>query len=629
MDGEAVTARRSSEVWSPAEGITLDDRSLAAVRSMVSMAIVAGPGAGKTELLAQRAAFLLETNTCPAPQRILAISFKRDAAKNLRDRVALRVGDDLAGRLESYTFDAFAKSLVDRFGSALPEWCRPQRDYDIALPGWRDWKEFSENLQHDGITVSSRALELGHATLTSHPGPLPLAPKEGELTNRAGMRWWASMLRKKTPQQLTFGMIATLAMTILRHNPQILAALRLAYSHVFLDEFQDTTGLQYALLQEAFLGSDVVITAVGDSKQRIMTFAGARSGIFKEFSDDFGAPLEALTTNFRSNSRIVEIVNAMAATIEEDAVPVASGRADPILPARIDGIIHFADEGEEASGLAAHVALEIQEEGRVAEDFLLLVRQAADKVEAPLAAAFAAQGLTLRNEARSVGEIQIQELMTEPLADLIVAVLQMAIDDRFNAPFQRVRNMVGPIFGNNDDRPAAEMRVERAIRRAVGRAREAVQAAPGETDLDALVIAILADFGGATIAQLHADYAKPERLEAVRAGTVRFLGECASSVMTWQETLNQFLGRSQVRLMTVHKSKGLEAHTVFFLHLQDDGFHFQADMDEERLAFFVAASRARDRFFVTTTNKKRTRVAPLWEMVEAAGLEDVAAAAEI
>jgi superfamily I DNA/RNA helicase len=74
--------------------------------------------------------------------------------------------------------------------------------------------------------------------------------------------------------------------------------------------------------------------------------------------------------------------------------------------------------------------------------------------------------------------------------------------------------------------------------------------------------------------------------------------------------------------MTIHKSKGLEAHTVVFLHLQDDGFNANAKMDEEALAFFVAASRARERFFVTTTSPNRGRVSVLWDMVAAAAIPD-------
>ena len=66
-------------------------------------------------MLAQRADFLLRTGTCRYPKRILAISFKVDASKNLKERVQRRCGSDLASRFDSYTFHAFAKRIIDRF----------------------------------------------------------------------------------------------------------------------------------------------------------------------------------------------------------------------------------------------------------------------------------------------------------------------------------------------------------------------------------------------------------------------------------------------------------------------------------------------------------------------------------
>jgi len=608
------------DAWAPPDGIQLDSATLAAVRSPASSVIVAGPGAGKTELLAQRAAYLLSTNTCKAPRRILAISFKRDAARNLQERVALRAGEDLARRLESYTFDAFAKSLLDRFGSALPAWCRPARNYDLSLPGYRDWNEASDAYRRQtGAYVSGTDINRDHATLLSQPGPLPLEFDQTLIVNPTSWMWWTQSLNA-TPQRLTFGMIATLVMTLLRHNPQIRAALARTYSHVFLDEFQDTNSLQYGLLKEAFLGSDSIITAVGDSKQKIMTFAGARSGIFQEFAQDFGAQQIALTSNFRSNARIVEIVNAMARRLEPAAVLVNSARPTVALPNPVDGVLHYADPYAEAADLAKNIADDIRNDGRRPSDFMLLVRQSANQVEEVLGPVFTAQGLILRNEARNIGEIQIQELMTEPLADLVIAVIQMGIGDRENTPFHRVRSMIGAVFGDADDRPASEARVERAIRDSVKPARSAATQAPTPQAVADLVDAMLAPFGESALQQLSADYARQSRLAAIAASIVAYLEECSAGATSWLEVIRRFKGAGQVRLMTIHKSKGLEAHTVIFLHLQDSGFNANAQMDEEALAFFVAASRARERFFVTTTSPNRDRVQPLWEMVAAAAI---------
>ena len=83
----------------------------------------------KTELLAQKASYLFQTNTCRDPQKILAISFKNDAADNLKKRVIKRCGKDVESRFISMTYDAFSKSLVDHFRFALPENIRPESSY--------------------------------------------------------------------------------------------------------------------------------------------------------------------------------------------------------------------------------------------------------------------------------------------------------------------------------------------------------------------------------------------------------------------------------------------------------------------------------------------------------------------
>ncbi len=75
--------------WRPSAGLTLEPNALVAATEIdVNLALTAGPGAGKTEMLAQRADFLLRTGQCRYPRRILAISFKVDAARNLRRRIS-------------------------------------------------------------------------------------------------------------------------------------------------------------------------------------------------------------------------------------------------------------------------------------------------------------------------------------------------------------------------------------------------------------------------------------------------------------------------------------------------------------------------------------------------------------
>lgn len=98
--------------WNPCDVIQLEDNAKTSVIIPSNVLVIAGPGAGKTELLAQKASYLFQTNMCHDPQKILAISFKKAAAANLKERVVIRCGNDIADRFVSLTYDAFSKGIL-------------------------------------------------------------------------------------------------------------------------------------------------------------------------------------------------------------------------------------------------------------------------------------------------------------------------------------------------------------------------------------------------------------------------------------------------------------------------------------------------------------------------------------
>ncbi|MEP1535557.1 MAG: ATP-dependent helicase [Paracoccaceae bacterium] len=618
--------------WSPSDGIQLDQDSLNVVRSHVSQAVQAGPGAGKTELLAQRAAFLLQTNTCTAPKKILAISFKRDAAKNLKERVAKRVGPELSERFDSYTFDAFAKGILDRFREGLPGWIKPGRDYEVSFPDWRIWKEFGDRPDLDPPfnreTFLQDTVKNGHAYLGRAPSPFPMnRPQPASAVEAMTLGWWANQL-SRNPQTLTFDMVKALAQTIIHHNPRIKQAFLTSYSHVFLDEFQDTTLPQYAVLKEIFGGSRSILTAVGDNKQLIMTFAGATSERFRQFSTDFNAQDVALASNFRSNQRVVNIVNSMAKAIEPDSVTVNCSRtADPI-PVISDGVIAFPNDDDEREGLAKFISKEIKGGSLNADDFIVLVRQQADKHENDgLRAAFENEGLALRNEARTIGKsgISLQDLASEPLAQAVVLFIQVATGDRRYRAYPDLIQLMSTSHGSMSERSAEQFGLERTLREATRAFGKFATSSNDSFSWEALVDLITVELGEDKLRRLSQEYKNPERVSKIKNGIAAFLAECSVGAKTWQEVVDRYQGINQVRLMTVHKSKGLEAHTIIFFSLKDSSFYFKANMDEEALAFFVAVSRAEQRVFFTRGHGGIVKLKPLYELLTQAGVPDILA----
>ena len=139
-----------------------------------SVCVTAGAGAGKTEFLAQKAAYLLQTGKCPAPKRILAISFKRDAARNLGLRVEERCAPEQSRRFDSMTFDSFTKHLLDRFGAAVPAPYTPPSDYRIVFPLTGDYNPFppgkpaAMNAQQLEKAITRTSLPIDDAQLPDH-----------------------------------------------------------------------------------------------------------------------------------------------------------------------------------------------------------------------------------------------------------------------------------------------------------------------------------------------------------------------------------------------------------------------------------------------------------------------------
>ena len=206
------------EEWTPVDVPELEPAAERAVRAATNTVVVAGPGAGKTELLAQRACYLLQTDLCPAPRRILAISFKRDAARNLSDRVARRCDKELARRFDSRTFDAFAKSLLDRFSRGLPPLWRPSDDYQVTF-------EIKEKKAADYLNSIPNRPGLTKADIAGIPplafyrnhfvGKLPIEAAPATVEERASLDLWHIYLRGYKPSTLNFEMINRLAELLL------------------------------------------------------------------------------------------------------------------------------------------------------------------------------------------------------------------------------------------------------------------------------------------------------------------------------------------------------------------------------------------------------------------------------
>jgi superfamily I DNA/RNA helicase len=624
-------ARVAPDAWRPRGIPDLEPQAWRALRHVGSASVVAGPGSGKTEFLAQRAVYLLVTGLCPPPYRILAISFKGDAAANLAARVRQRCPPELANRFVSMTFDAFTKGLVDRFQSAIPASRRPTKPYDIAFPTRRQMEDFLVGARFAAPQPwQFEIAELG--PLTFEPvvvGSLILesdrvAPQNG--IEFAVDRWWHQQLFGAGRSTLTFVSINRLAELLLRSNLHIRTAMRTTYPFVFVDEFQDTTYAQYDMLMSAFAGH-AVVTAVGDHKQRIMGWAGARTDAFERFEADFRAQRFPLLFNFRSSPDLVRIQHVVARALDAGVVHTQA-QAVRHVDGDVAQIWTSRTREVEANHLAQWIAFDMVQRGKQPRDYALLVRQTADVFEEELGAAFAAAGMSIRNESRLLGRTTVQDLLADEISQVVLAFLRLGASRREPDAWQRASGALQILRALDPDDEAGANQSEAKLARFLADLRsDMASTSPNRKIAVDLVVKVFEFLDGDAISRTLLQYAHGDLLQIMAEAFAQHFANSAQTAQDWPACLAAFAGIGQIPLMTVHKSKGLEYDTIAFLGLDDRAWWSHVSGNPEGIAtFFVALSRAKQRalFLFCQERGSRKKVADLFALLAQAGVQEIA-----
>ncbi len=607
--------------WRPSGVEELEDAAWQIVRAQSNRTVVASPGAGKTELLAQRACYLLQTGAVQAPQRILAISFKRDSAGNLKDRVSQRCRPEESRRFDSFTFDAFAKSLLDRFRLALPDRWRPSDDYEIILDTFRALPAFLDSLRAPppeiGTDFQLRAIP-GRTFEKYHVvgRPLPIEGIEAlSVATWATSTWWEEALQE--PSRLTFSMIGRLAELLVRANPRICKAIRATYSHVFLDEFQDTTHVQYDLVRSLFLGTPNVLTAVGDNKQQIMRWAMALENPFEDFESEFQAQRVQLTRNYRSSQQLIGIQHEIALTVDEGTRRTES-TVDDEYDREACAILEFPTVEKETTHLAEMVSADLTEGILCPRDIAILVRQKATDYANELKPAFEKYGVMLRDEG------ELQDILAERIVIVIVSFLRFGSLERSGRYWSECSEILIRLRGLTSDDEMVGSVLQKELSDFHSRLNRKMALRPNSaTEIKDTIKDIVEFLDEDTVKSSYSEYSQGDWLTTVIDKAAGFIFESFKRCDSWVAALDDLEGDNSIPLMTIHKSKGLEYHTIVFLALDDQAWwSFENDPGEGRSTFFVAFSRAKHRVIFTYCEQRggKARIASLYETLRSAGV---------
>ncbi len=693
----------------PAEGPELDPFQRSVVdHGAGPLLVLAGPGTGKTTTLVEAIVDRIERRDV-APESVLALTFSRKAAEQLRDRVTARLGRTMATGLSS-TFHSFAYGLI-RAHSPAELYAEPLRllsapEQDVVLqrlltheaesvrwPRGMHQAVGTRGFAREVQTVLARAREKG-----LDPGALAeLGARNEQPAWVAAGRFMAQYLDVLDSESAIDYPELLHRAVALAERPDVRAALRRQYSWVFVDEYQDTDLSQVRLLQ-ALAGDGRNLVAVGDPDQSIYAFRGAEVRGILDFPDVFrtAAGDRAGTVALRVTRRFG--VRLLAASQAVSAAIPAKGAIDPELfrafrsPAPADPpfgegrveVCTFDTARAETEHVADRLRRAHLEDGIPWSEMAVLVRSGRGSIPS-LRRSLGAAGVPVEvasddtplvlepavtvlldavravvnlavgdDEQVALGSDRVEAMLASPLAALDatevrslarhlrarekLAAAEAERSPRGSPELLREALLSPDALAGVPGRPAAKLvrlarllRETRALLDGGGTAEELLwHLWQGTTWPDRLRRAV--EDGGPAARHAHRDldaicalFEVAARAEEQRGHTsvVNFLEALRAQQIPADTLAEQGVRGDAVRLLTAHRSKGLEWRLVVVASVQDGGWPdlrrrtsllaperigpgqvlppvaTQALLAEERRLFYVACTRARERLLVT------------------------------
>ena len=596
------------------------------------MLVLAGAGSGKTRVLTARIAHLIRERHVPT-ERIFAVTFTNKAAGEMRGRVAALLGADPRG-LWIGTFHALSARLLRREAGALgftPAFTIYDVDDTQAL-----LKRLLERAGHSPKAYPPRAV---HAVISGAKNRLLLPEELGASADSPLERVAAEVYARLGPalrqaNAMDFDDLLLHPLTLFRDHPERLATWQRRFTHVLVDEFQDTNRAQYLLVRQlAALHHNLCV--VGDDDQAIYGWRGADVRHMLAFQRDFpDTALVRLEENYRSTQVVLDAANAVIAENRErlgKTLFTAKRGGEPVV------VYAAADERDEAEWIARSCAGLANDGHADWDECAVLYRTNAQS--RPIEEAFRLAGIPYRlvgavsfYERREVKDLLAWlRLLANPADDeaFLRAVLapRRGIGDASLMMLRQAAAQWGwPLLvtARAADRvPGLRPNVRTLLQGVAGivdRLTEAAAAGDPATALEAIVAATgyeaaLAEEGPEGIDRLDnvreliagaAGWAEvaaePDAADEPGTPIQRYLTQAA--LVTPADDRERAAG-PRVTLMTLHTAKGLEWPVVAVAGLEEGLFPLgraageEGGLEEERRLCYVGLTRARERLYLS------------------------------
>lgn len=584
------------------------------------VSVLAGAGSGKTSVLTTRIYHLIRLGV-PA-SKILAVTFTNKAAREMRERLTARLPDSPMPFVA--TFHGLGRELLQQYGSA------------IGVP--RYFSIYDRDDSKSAIREALKALDIDPKEMP--PGAIlariSRAKNEGvsleefrEKYSRESFKsrmvaeaWIRYEEKMKKEKSLDFDDLIVLPVKLLRAHEDVRALVQQRFSHLHVDEFQDTNELQ-AELAKLIGGTAQNVFVVGDIDQSIYTWRGATIENLLRFEERYpSAQHIVLDHNYRSTKTIVDVANMVIeknVNRKEKHAKTDNAQGDRVT-------IHPARTAEDEARWVAREAKRVISKGTPLEEIAVLYRTNAQS--RALEEAFLHSGIPYKLlGTRFYDRKEVKDLL---------AWIRLALDptregDRMRAVQAPPRGIGKVTLGKLIAGKKAELRAGDRVK---VESFESVIAALGEaaqTLAPSAFVKLVIEKSGMESALIKEGEEGQERLENARElgalasrydaapgleGLSAFLADAAlagdqDEMDRPQGNDGKTVPKVGVTLMTVHAAKGLEFETVFVTGMEEGLFPHEGmddedrDQEEERRLFYVAVTRAKKRLILTLAGMRQ------------------------
>ena len=596
--------------------------------------LLAVPGSGKTTVLVTRLGYMIYCKNIP-PESILTVTYTVAATKDMSERFAVRFGEDMAKRLEFRTINGICARIIQYYGRRIGKTPFELVKDEKATTGMliRICQDHGMGYPTESDLKNVRTLITYIKNMMLNEEELQKLEEESDIRIAEIYREYCRQMREQKLMDYDDQMLY--AYNILRKDPGVLAYFQNRYPYICVDEAQDTSKIQHAIIALLAAGTGNLFM-VGDEDQSIYGFRAAYPEALLSFEKKHpGAKVLLMEENFRSNAKIVEAADKFIQknTLRHEKHMRAAREAgadirEISLKSRKAQYVYLMKAAQECTTGMAGMSGSEEHRGRAdasVTETAVLYRD--NECAIPLIDLLERKNIPYRMRNADLSFFTHRTVLD------VQNIIRFAMDPKDTELFMQIYYRLKLFFNKKDALRYAQISQEKDM--------EVLDAALKYGNLEKYqednirnlkrqMVRILNMPGDEAVNQIltymgYQDYLKKMGMNANKLETVKLIGSRVESPEKLLERLEELRTIIQEKvsdkdcpfiLSNMHASKGLEYDTVYLLDVMDGILPEKVlanprtaskeeleTYEEERRLFYVGVTRAKNQLNVFTTNK--------------------------